>query len=65
LAAFPPDVGAMMNQPGFFDVDQRLAAISAKGDPLDTINAAASWEMVVRRSSGLIPTFGTLGFVRR
>jgi transposase, IS5 family len=39
-----PDVGAMMNQPGFFDVDQRLEAISAKGDPLNTIDAAVPWE---------------------
>jgi transposase, IS5 family len=39
-----PDVGAMMNQPGFFDVDRRLEAISAKGDPLDTINEAVPWE---------------------
>jgi hypothetical protein len=43
-------LGAMMNQPGFFDMDQRLAAVWAKVDRLDTINAAASWEMVVRRS---------------
>jgi transposase, IS5 family len=34
----------MMNQPGFFDVDRRLEAISAKGDPLDTINEAVPWE---------------------
>jgi hypothetical protein len=34
----------MMNQPGFFDVDQRLEAISAKGDPLNTIDAAVPWE---------------------
>lgn len=33
-----------MNQPGFFDVDRRLAAISAKGDPLDTIDAAVPWK---------------------
>jgi hypothetical protein len=39
-----PDVGAMMNQPGFFDVDRRLEAMSAKGDPLDTINGAVPWE---------------------
>jgi transposase, IS5 family len=44
LAALLPQAGAMMNQPGFFDVDQRLAAISAKGDPLDTIDAAVPWE---------------------
>jgi len=33
-----------MRQAGFFDVDRRLAAISAKGDPLETINAAVPWE---------------------
>ena len=33
-----------MGQAGFFDVDRRLAAISAKGDPLETINAAVPWE---------------------
>jgi IS5 family transposase len=33
-----------MRQAGFFDVDRRLEAISAKGDPLVTINAAVPWE---------------------
>jgi hypothetical protein len=33
-----------MVQPGFFDVDERLAALSAAGDPL------------VRRSKGTRPT---------
>jgi len=33
-----------MSQPGFFDVDRRIAAISAKGDPLETIEAAVPWE---------------------
>ena len=33
-----------MRQAGFFDVDRRLEAISAKGDPLETINAAVRWE---------------------
>jgi IS5 family transposase len=33
-----------MTQPGFFDVDRRLAAISAKGDPLETIAAVVPWE---------------------
>jgi IS5 family transposase len=33
-----------MGQPGFFDVDRRLEAISAKGDPLETIKAAVPWE---------------------
>ena len=33
-----------MRQPGFFDVDRRLEAISAKGDPLETIDAHVPWE---------------------
>lgn len=33
-----------MAQPTFFDFDRRLAAISAKGDPLETINATVPWE---------------------
>ena len=28
-----------MGQPGFFDHDKRLAALSEKGDPLEAINA--------------------------
>jgi hypothetical protein len=34
----------MAGQPGFFDVDRRLEAISAKGDPLETIDRAVPWE---------------------
>jgi transposase, IS5 family len=33
-----------MGQPGFFDLDRRLEAISAKGDVLETIKAAVPWE---------------------
>jgi IS5 family transposase len=33
-----------MGQPGFFDLDRRLEAISVKGDPLETIKAAVPWE---------------------
>ena len=33
-----------MRQAGFFDVDKRLEAISAKGDPLETIKATVPWE---------------------
>jgi IS5 family transposase len=33
-----------MGQPGFFDVNRRLEAISAKGDPLETIDASVPWE---------------------
>lgn len=34
----------MAGQPGFFDVNRRLEAISAKGDPLETINGTVPWE---------------------
>ena len=33
-----------MRQAGFFDVEERLEAISAKGDPLETIKTAVPWE---------------------
>ncbi len=33
-----------MGQPGFFDLDRRLEAISAKGDALEAIKAAVWWE---------------------
>ena len=29
---------------GFFDVERRLEAISAKGDPLETIKTTVRWE---------------------
>jgi transposase, IS5 family len=34
----------MDRQPGFFDVDERLAAISTKGDPLEVIDGCVPWE---------------------
>ena len=33
-----------MGQTGFFDLGQRLDALSAKGDPLETIKATVPWE---------------------
>src|SRR5258707_15195622 len=36
--------GAGMAQLGFFDADRRLAALSAKGDPLETIGTLVPWE---------------------
>jgi IS5 family transposase len=33
-----------MGQPGFFDVDRRLDALSAKGDPLEAIDRVVDWE---------------------
>ena len=33
-----------MGQKGFFDVERRLEAISAKGDPLATIKKIVPWE---------------------
>jgi transposase, IS5 family len=34
----------MLAQPGFFDHDRRLEALSAQGDPLVAINAMVPWE---------------------
>jgi transposase, IS5 family len=33
-----------MGQPGFFDADKRLEALSAKGDPLEAIDQLVPWE---------------------
>jgi transposase, IS5 family len=33
-----------MGQMGFYDLDKRLEAISAKGDPLEVIKATVRWE---------------------
>ena len=33
-----------MGQLGFFDADKRLAALSAKGDPLEGIDRLVPWE---------------------
>ena len=33
-----------MGQKGFFDIERRLEAISAKGDPLETIKTIVRWE---------------------
>ena len=33
-----------MGQSGFFDLERRLDALSAKGDPLETIKATVPWE---------------------
>src|SRR5881392_3529327 len=34
----------VMGQKGFFDVERRLEAISAKGDPLETMRKMVRWE---------------------
>jgi hypothetical protein len=34
----------IMGQKGFFDVERRLEAISALGDPLETIKKIVPWE---------------------
>jgi hypothetical protein len=36
-----------MGQKGFFDVERRLEAISAKGDPLETIKKIVPWEDLI------------------
>jgi hypothetical protein len=33
-----------LGQLGFFDADKRLAALSAKGDPLEAIGRLVPWE---------------------
>ena len=33
-----------MGQMGFYDLDKRLEAISAKGDPLELIKVTVPWE---------------------
>jgi hypothetical protein len=33
-----------MGQKGFFDAERRLEAISAKGDPLETIKKIVPWD---------------------
>src|SRR4051812_44028005 len=35
---------AQMGQLGFFDTEKRLAALSAKGDPLEAIDRLVPWE---------------------
>ncbi|MDF1769482.1 IS5 family transposase [Maricaulis sp.] len=35
----------MADQPGFWDVEERLKAISAKGDPLETLSATVDFEI--------------------
>src|SRR3979411_2368906 len=36
--------GRAMGQTGFFDLERRREALSAKGDPLETIKAMVPWE---------------------
>jgi hypothetical protein len=36
---------AMADQPGFFDVDERYAALSAAGDPLERLSAVVDFEI--------------------
>jgi Transposase domain (DUF772) len=36
--------GRAMGQTGFFDLERRLNALSAKGDPLETIKTTVPWE---------------------
>ena len=38
------DMAAEIAQFGFFDVNNRLAALSAKGDPFEAINSLVPWE---------------------
>lgn len=36
----------MVDQPGFFDVDERYAALSAAGDPLERLSAVVDFEIL-------------------
>ena len=38
-----------MGQLGIIDADNRLAALSAKGDPLEAIDRLVPWEVSIRR----------------
>jgi len=35
----------MRGEPGFFDIDERLKKLSAKGDDLERLNAIVDFEM--------------------
>ena len=37
--------GLMMRQAGFFDLDERYAALSKSGDPLERLSTAVDFEM--------------------
>ena len=35
----------MRGQPGFWDIDERYAQLSAAGDPLEKLNSVVPWDM--------------------
>ena len=41
----------MMRQPGFFDVEERLAALSTKGDSLEKLGRLSRHSLVAQRMS--------------
>src|SRR5215468_11656723 len=45
-----------MGQLGFFDADKRLAALSAKGDPLEAIDRLVPWETFRADIEAVVPT---------
>ena len=45
-----------MGQFGFFDTDNRLAALSAKGDPLEAIDRLVPWESFRRDIEAVVLT---------
>jgi len=49
-----------MRQLGFFDADKRLAAISAKGDPLEMIDRVVPFESFQAESRRLVTWSGRL-----
>ncbi|MGZ8896586.1 MAG: IS5/IS1182 family transposase, partial [Candidatus Aminicenantales bacterium] len=38
-------MGAMAGQPGFFDLDERYAALSKSGDPLERLSDVVDFEI--------------------
>jgi transposase, IS5 family len=45
----------MRGEPGFFDVDERLKELSAKGDDLERLNAIVDFEMFRADLQGAVP----------
>jgi hypothetical protein len=55
----------MAGQPGFFDVDERHAALSAAGDALERLAAVLDFEMFEWESTNIHPGPPRRGVVSR
>jgi hypothetical protein len=53
-----------MSQLGFFDADKRLAALSAKGDPLEAHRSMAPWERFRTDIETVVLTLSFTQFLR-